>query len=197
MPFPLFRVFTAGFWRSLLARLFRQKPAAALPPPGPPRVFIDGLNLAHWRGQQPSLRVPLTLLAQLLDDRREVVLYFDANTRHRLGVEAGLYLQLLEHSGFCVEVPSGKRADGLMLRAATACGGCVVSRDKYRDYRKKFRRLIDDPARLLAGGVREDRLRVPGLSVDVALPATAEEAWSRIRPPQPSPSSTSDPAPRW
>jgi len=154
----------------------------ALPPPGPPRIFIDGLNLAYWRGQQPSLRVPLALLTQLLEEGRDVVLYFDANARHRLGDEAGLYLQLLERSRFCVEVPSGKRADGLMLRAATACGGCVVSRDKYRDYRKKFRRLIDDPARLLAGGVRQDRLRVPGLSVDMALPATASEAWARLEP---------------
>lgn len=178
-----FRHFSAGFWRLLLARLgWRKASAPALPPAGPPRVFIDALNLAYWRGQQPSLRVPLALLAQLLEQGREAVLYFDANARHRIGGEAREYLQLLEHSRFCVEAPSGKRADGLMLRAATACGGCVVSRDKYRDYRKKYRRLIDDPARLLAGGVREDRLRVPGLGVDVALPASVDEAWNRLEP---------------
>ena len=177
-----FRIFTAGFWRELLARLRGRPLAVALPPAGPPRVFIDALNLAHWRGRAPSLRVPLTLLGQLLADGREAVLYFDANARYRLGEEANLYQRLLAHSRYCVEVPSGKRADGFMLKAATACGGCVVSRDRYRDYRKKYRRLIDDPARLLDGSAKEDRLRVPGLGVDSALPATAEEAWDQLEP---------------
>lgn len=182
MRLPWFRIFAADFWRRLFARLRGQKPVVALPPAGPPRVFIDALNLAHWRGRTPSLRVPLTLLAQLLADGREAVLYFDANARYRLGEEADLYQRLLAHSRYCVEVPSGKRADGFMLKAATACGGCVVSRDRYRDYRKKYRRLIDDPARLLEGGVKDDRLRVPGLSMDVALPDTAAEAWALLEP---------------
>ncbi len=81
-----------------------------------------------------------------------------------------------------MEVPSGKRADGLMLRAATACGGIVVSRDKYRDYRKKHRRLIDDPARLLGGGVRAGRLLVPGLGMDMSLAPSAEDAWQALGP---------------
>ncbi len=111
-----------------------------------------------------------------------MVLYFDANTRYRLGEERELYERLLAHSRHCIEVPSGKRADGLMLRAATACGGVIVSRDKYRDYRKKHRRLIDDPARLLGGGVRAGRLRVPALEIDTALPASAQEAWDSLQP---------------
>ncbi len=111
-----------------------------------------------------------------------MVLYFDANTRYRLGEESELYERLLAHPRLCVEVPSGKRADGLMLRAATACGGIVVSRDKYRDYRKKHRRLIDDPARLLGGGVRQGQLRVSGLEIDTALPASTQEAWEGLEP---------------
>lgn len=181
MRFRSFRLFSAAFWRQILVRLGWSKASApALPPAGPPRVFIDALNLAHWRGRNPSLRVPLTLLAQLIADGREAVLYFDASTRYRLGDETALYQRLLAQEKYCVEVPSGKRADGLLLKAATACGGCVVSRDRYRHYRKKYRRLIDNPARLLQGGVKDDRLRVPGLSVDVALPATAEEAIAHL-----------------
>ncbi len=111
-----------------------------------------------------------------------MVLYFDANARYRLGEERALYERLLEHSRCCVEAPSGKRADGVMLRAATACGGVVISRDKYRDYRKRYRRLIDDPARLLAGSAGGGRLRVPGLGIDLPLPASAEDAWARLAP---------------
>lgn len=110
------------------------------------------------------------------------MLYFDANARYRLGEERELYERLLAHARVCVEVPSGKRADGLMLRAATACGGLVVSRDKYRDYRKKHRRLIDDPARLLGGGARAGRLRVPGLGLDMLLASSAAEAWQVLEP---------------
>lgn len=129
-------------------------------------------------------------------------LYFDANTRYRLGDERALYERLLEHSRFCVEVPSGKRADGLMLRAATAAGGLVVSRDKYRDFRKRYRRLIDDPARLLAGSAGGGRLRVPGLGVDLPLPVSAEAAWAGLEASlltltQAAQASRAGPGPRW
>ncbi|MDM4768971.1 hypothetical protein [Solimonas sp. SE-A11] len=143
---------------------------------------MDALNLAYWTGQPPSLRAPLTLLARLLEQGQDAVLYFDANARYRLGDERAVYELLLEHPRHCIEVASGKRADGVLLRMATACKGCVVSRDKYRDFRKRYRRLIDDPARLLGGGVRERCLRVPQLQIDVPLPASAQEAWERLAP---------------
>lgn len=126
--------------------------------------------------------MPLTLLAYLLGQGREVVLYFDASARYRLGEERELYERLLAHSPHCVEVPSGKRADGLMLRAATACGGIVVSRDKYRDYRKRYRRLIDDPTRLFGGSAKGGRLLLPGLAVDLPLAPSATEAWQVLEP---------------
>lgn len=154
--------------------------ADALPHPATPAVFIDALNVAYWCGNPPSLRLPMALLAHLLAAGRPALLYFDASARYRLGDEAGLYACLLQHSRWCIEVPSGKRADGVMLRQATASGACVLSRDKYRDYRKRYRRLIDDPARLLPGTVSEDRVQVPGLGLDVALPGSADEAWRAL-----------------
>ena len=143
-------------------------------------IYVDALNVAYWRGNPPSLRMPVTLLAQLIADGYQVLIYFDASARYRLGDEAGLYERLMQHSRFCIEVPSGKSADAVMLRQANTNGARVLSKDKYRDHRRRYRRLIDDPARLMSGGVREGRLRVPALSLDVALPSSAEEALTQL-----------------
>ena len=147
---------------------------------GTRRIFIDALNLAYWCGDPPSLRMPVTLLTHLLAAGHVAVLYFDASARYQLGAEADLYAELLKHPQLCVEVLSGRTADGVMLRQATASGACIVSRDKYRDQRRRYRKLIDDPARLLTGEVANDRLLVPALDLDVPLPASAHEAWQQL-----------------
>jgi len=141
------------------------------------QVFIDALNVAYWCGNPPSLRFPLSLLAQLLKQGYHAVLYFDANARYLLGEEAGIYEQLMQLPERCIQAPSGRRADGVMLKHATAAGASVISRDKYRDYRKRYRRLIDDPTRLLPGDVTNDHVRVPGLGLDMPLASSAQEAW--------------------
>lgn len=152
-------------------------------PPHPARpLFIDALNLAYWCGEPPSLRVPLSVMAHLLAAGDEAVLYFDASARYRLGSEASLYARLLQHSGHVIEVPSGKVADGVMLRQATARGACILSKDKYRDHRRRYRRLIDDPARLFSGTVEGDRLLVPALALELRLPASVHEAWASLEP---------------
>lgn len=145
------------------------------------QVFIDALNVAYWCGTPPSLRFPLTLLAHLLKQGYPAVLYFDANARYLVGDEAVVYEQLMQLPEHCIQVPSGRRADGVMLKHATAAGGCVISRDKYRDYRKRYRRLIDDPARLLMGGVKDDRLVVPALELDAPLPSSASAALALLK----------------
>lgn len=150
--------------------------------PGTRRVFIDALNVAYWCGDPPTLRLPLALMTHLLAARHQALLYFDASARYRLGDEAGLYERLMQHPRYFVEVPSGKSADGVMLRHATASGACIISKDKYRDYRKRYRRLIDDPVRLMSGMVEGDRLLVPALVLDVPLPASGHEAWGQLEP---------------
>ena len=142
-----------------------------------PPIFIDALNLAYWRGDPPSLRMPLALLTQLLAADREAMLYFDASAPHRLSHEAGVYAGLLHLARHCTVVPSGRPADREMLRRATSSGACIVSKDRFRDHRRRYRKLIDDPARLYTGAVEGGRLLVPGLALDVPLPATADEAW--------------------
>lgn len=155
--------------------------SAPPPPAAPRRIFIDALNVAYWCGTPPSLRFPLALLTHLLAHGHETILYFDASARHRLGDEAGLYALLMRLPGLAVEVPSGRSADRGMLRQATSAGGCVISRDRYRDHRTRYRKLIDDPNRLIPGTVAEDRLRLPLLSLDVPLPASTQEAYAQLQ----------------
>ena len=146
------------------------------------RVFIDALNLAYWCGAPPSLRVPMAAMTGLLRAGLPTSMVFDASARYRLGDEAALCARLLRYPEQVIEAPSGLPADRLMLRRATRLGARVLSRDRYRDHRRRHRRLIDDPARLIAGGVREDRLSLPMLGLILDLPATALAAWDALEP---------------
>lgn len=143
-------------------------------------VLIDALNVAYWCGNPPSLRMPMTLMTHLLAGGYQAILYFDASANYRLRDEAGLYAQLMQHPGYFIEVPSGRSADKAMLRQATSSGACILSRDKYRDYRSRYRKLIDDPARLISGMVRDDRMLVPALALDVPLAVSAQDAWAQL-----------------
>jgi hypothetical protein len=137
-------------------------------------ILIDGLNLAYWCGAPPSLRLPVTLLTRLLADGHRARLYFDASARYRLKDEAELYERLKQHSQHFVEVPSGRTADREMLRRATTSGACIVTRDRYRDHRRRHRKLIDEPGRLLPGNIDNDRLSVAPLVFDLPCPSPAQ-----------------------
>ncbi|HKY91330.1 MAG TPA: hypothetical protein VJM11_09835 [Nevskiaceae bacterium] len=141
------------------------------------RVLIDALNVAYWCGEPPTLRVPLALAVALLASGVEAILYFDANAKYRLPDEGDVYARLVAFGSLCVEVPSGRRADGVMLRDARDTGAVIVTRDRFRDHRQRYRKLIDDPSRVVGGTVRDDRVRVPSLDLDAPLPASAEAAW--------------------
>lgn len=148
--------------------------------PAAPLLLIDGLNVAYWCGDPPTLRLPLALMSGLLERGFPARLYFDASAAYRLQDDAAIYAQLVQHELQAVQVPSGRRADGEMLKHARAQGGCIVSRDRFRDYRSRYRRLIDDPSRVLEGYVEADRIRVPALAVSTPLPASAWQAWETV-----------------
>lgn len=150
--------------------------------PGARPILVDALNVAYWCGAPPSLRLPLTLMVHLLAGGYPALLYLDASARYRLQGEADVYAHLMGHPRHVVEVMSGRTADGAMLRHATSSGACIVSRDRFRDHRRRYRKLIDDPARLMPGAVAQDRLLVPSLGIDASLPASAHEAWTRLEP---------------
>lgn len=151
-------------------------------PSQPQRYLIDALNLAHWCGRPPSLRLPLALLTRLLASQQPAVLCFDASASHQLQAEAEVYTQLLHHPAHCIEVPTGRTADGVLLRQARAQAACIVSRDHFADHRRRYRKLIDTPGRVLPGWVKDDLLQVPGLVSDVPVAATALLAWQQLHP---------------
>jgi hypothetical protein len=102
------------------------------------------------------------------DDAR---LVFDASARHRLPEDEGAHYEQLQQAPWFVQVPSGQSADTVLLKTARDTGACIVTRDHYRDHRKRYRRIIDDPTRLIDGWIESDRLVVPAL--DIASPITS------------------------
>lgn len=143
-------------------------------------LFVDALNVAYWCGQPPSLRLPITLIAGLQAAGHDALLCFDASARYRLKDDAEAYARLIQLDGLAFEVPSGIPADRVLLKKANASNGAILSRDHFRDHRRRYRRLIDDPARVLAGHVGNDRLLLPALALDLPLPATTEQAWALL-----------------
>ncbi|WP_293371861.1 hypothetical protein [Nevskia sp.] len=135
----------------------------------PGLILIDALNVAYWCGAPPSLRLPISLLTGLQRAGHHALLYFDASAPYRLSDEGALYQRLITNTELTVVAPSGRTADALLLRHARTHGARIVSNDRFRDHRRRFRKLIDDPVRLFGGSVLEDRLRVPMLGLDVAL----------------------------
>ena len=145
------------------------------------RFLIDALNVAYWRGAPPSLRLPLALMQSLLAAGHEALMIFDASAPHQLRDEAALYEQLMQQPALAMQVPSGRSADGELLRRARASGACIISRDGYRDHRRRYRKLIDDPSRRFAGHVAGDQLVLPSLPLAVPLPASTEAAWLALQ----------------
>ncbi len=143
-------------------------------------LFVDALNVAYWCGQPPSLRLPITLIAGLLAAGHDALLCFDASARYQLKDDAEAYARLIELDRLALEVPSGIPADRVLLKKANTSNGAILSRDHFRNHRRRYRRLIDDPARVIAGYVRNDRLLLPALALDLPLPATTELAWALL-----------------
>jgi len=150
-------------------------------PPPSSDILIDALNAAWWCGSPPSLRIPVGLLVAFLSRGDRAWLYFDASAPHQLTHESGEYAGLLLWKDHVVQVPGGTPADRLLLRHARDRSARIVSRDRFGDHRKRFRRLIDDPSRVFAGCVEADTLRVPGLGLVAPLPASSAAALGFLR----------------
>lgn len=140
------------------------------------RIIIDALNVAYWGGRSADLRLPLALGCVLLDAGLVAELYFDASAPHRVGSARAAYEQLRQESPLVLQAPTGIRADGEILRRARKTGARIVSRDRFRDYRARFRRLIDDPQRVLDGHVEAGRVHLPALHLSAEVPPAPEIA---------------------
>jgi hypothetical protein len=135
----------------------------------PITLLIDGLNVAYWRGNPPSLALPLAVAAALFRHGHRVRLIFDASTPHRLpATQRENYARMLQ-SGQVEQTPSGVPADRHLLKLARAGGAAIISRDRFRDHRARYRKLIDDPGRLMDGYIEGDSVRIPGLGINESL----------------------------
>jgi hypothetical protein len=143
-------------------------------------LVIDGLNVAYWCGSPPQLRLPLALLVALAQRGFRAVSVFDASAAHRFAADQTIHAQFRARWPQQVEVASGRQADVEILRLARDRGARIISRDHFADHRRRFRRLIDDPARRIEGWVEQGRLKLPALGLDELLPETAELAWRAL-----------------
>ncbi len=148
--------------------------------PGRRYFLLDALNLAYWCGSPPSLRIPLSVFGALRASGHTARLIFDASARYQLDAEADLYTALLKFPDDVAEMPAGQPADRELIKRARESGGIIVSRDKFRDQRKKFRKLIDDPDRLISGSVQDNQVRLPAIDLFAPLAATAAQACEAI-----------------
>lgn len=144
-------------------------------------VLIDALNVAWWCGDPPTLRLPVALLVELLNRGTPACLYFDASAPHQLARERADYDALFAFPDLVVQAPIGRTADGMLLRHARDRDAQIVSRDRFRDHRTRYRRIIDDPSRVIGGLVEPEVLRVPGLGLAALLPATSGDAVETLR----------------
>lgn len=162
--------------------LFRRYAGGVTVLPDVAPIVIDALNVAYWCGRPAQLRLPLVLANALRERGHAVLLCFDASTPYKVAEqERMIYERLLQPSPLVLPVPSGTPADRVMLRHARAHGACIVSRDKFADHRKRYRKLVDDPARLLSGFVFADALQIPGLGLHAPLLPSAVQALERLR----------------
>jgi L-alanine-DL-glutamate epimerase-like enolase superfamily enzyme len=142
-----------------------------------PVVVIDAMNLAYWCGAPPSLRIALSVAAALRARGQTLRLFFDANAAYVFPEqERALYAGLLAQCDFVTQAPSGSDADPLLLRYARDCNGVIISRDHYKDHRKRFRRLIKAPERRVQGFVQEDVVTIEALGLHAPLLGVAQLA---------------------
>lgn len=144
-------------------------------------MLIDGLNVAYWCGTPASLRIPLSLLLGLLQAGFPARVILDASARHRLQDGDGLPALIDAFPGHLRQVPSGVPADRELIRCARVEGGRIISRDRFRDHRRKFRRFIDTPGCILAGGIEADRIRIPHLEFSAALHSSSSSVLPVLR----------------
>ncbi len=156
--------------------------SSANPAQNSPELLLDGLNIAWWCGSPPSLRLPLSLWLGLSGQGRRATVVFDASTPYQLpAAERDIYAAWLADGTGIVQVASGQSADAWLLQAALQGGGAVISRDRFREYRRACRSVVRNPARRLDGFVAEDRIQVPALGQVVPLHPDAMQAWAQFR----------------
>ena len=122
-------------------------------PPAPPRrrlgkpILVDGSNVMHWAGNEPSALVLTRVIAELRGRGYEPIIYFDANFGYKLWnkhVDPDKIAQLLGvPEDDVVVAPSGTPADPILLERASSEGWRVLTNDRFIDWKNQFPKLND------------------------------------------------------
>lgn len=119
-------------------------------------IVIDGSNVMHWQGRQPSVATLRTVLTELIRRGFTPVVWFDANVGYKIGDR---YLgphplaKLLDISAQQVLVaPKGLPADPLLLDCAIKLQTKVVTNDRFRDWAESYPQA-KEPGFLVTGNI--------------------------------------------
>jgi hypothetical protein len=148
----------AAWLGSLVAGLFRRRPAVAVPRRG---IVVDGSNVMHWRDNQPSIATVRLVVDALAAEGWTPGVVFDANAGYKL---TGRYMNDLALAHLLdlpvaqvLVVPKGMQADGFLLDTARRLQGPVVSNDRFRDWAETYPEVAQ-PGTLRRGGVHDGKL---------------------------------------
>lgn len=103
-----------------------------------PTFVLDGSNLAWLGPGDGAALAPIDAIVEALRTEwagAQVIVIADASLRHRLSSADKAEHQRRARAGALVEAPADEDADAYILAAARRLGGCVVTRDLYRDRR--------------------------------------------------------------
>lgn len=127
----------------------------------PAIVVVDGSNVMHWGGGEPSLAPVRAVVASMKAGGFRPCVIFDANAGYRLegryrGDRALAGMLGLPERRVMV-VPKGTPADPYILQAARNLGARVVSNDRYRDWAADYPEVQAGDL-LVRGGYRDGEL---------------------------------------
>ncbi|MBF9029471.1 hypothetical protein HKCCE3408_03585 [Rhodobacterales bacterium HKCCE3408] len=121
-------------------------------------VVIDGSNVMHWNGGEPSIETVRAVVHKLSAAGYQPGVVFDANAGYLLTdryLHDGAFAFTLGlPSNQVMVVPKGTPADVYILTAAREMGAPIVTNDRYRDWASDFPE-VTKPGHLIRGRFRD------------------------------------------
>jgi len=139
-------IFAASLWSRITRR--RRRPV----------IVVDGSNVMHWGGGDPSAEQLSRVLNALIEAGFDPEIWFDANVGYKLiGQYAGprQLARLLPVPASSIRVvDKGTPADPALIRSALGQGARIITNDRFLDWREEFPAL-EDPRYLISGRIRK------------------------------------------
>ncbi|MBM1221886.1 hypothetical protein JQU17_14665 [Ponticoccus sp. SC2-23] len=123
-----------------------------------PVIVVDGSNVMHWGGGEPSSEKLSSVLAALIEAGFEPETWFDANVGYKLiGRYAGpgQLARILPIPASSIRVvDKGTPADPELIRSALRQRARIITNDRFQDWRMDFPAL-EEEGRLISGRIRQ------------------------------------------